>query len=544
MKTSMKKLLSILLVMAMVVALFAGCNNDTNEPTETTPNTNETTTPSEDQGTVEDTLTGTITIGTMARAGSQEGWEAVAAAYKEIHPNVNIVIDLKASDGYADWIASMENVENPDVDIAEFFAGSFDHNRLMEMGDYLDLESPYSDGTWGEQFGSGALTNSGVTGETVQLALFSTQVMWIYNKTIFEEVGVEPPTNWDEFVTVCEKIAAAGYQPIAAEYKNFDEWVNQIYMDQTTRSTLDYISAKEGDYCYDPDIDGKWTLDISDPWNDTTDRVNHNIVRAMKAVKEGVLTVDTVGGRTVWTNFAKIFPKYAGGDAFFSAGDSGISDLFYRGEAAITLQGGWALISFQRTLDEVKENGSYVDEEGNTVTAEAFELGTFNMPTMTGDGIEAPVRTIEVPSSGFCVLNKDQEHNDLVADFLMYYTSTEGMSIYVDAFLAAGGSLDGPCYVYGVEFPQQYASLFENLVSIGNVQCGYPSVFMSGVPYVDESAREFDNLAYDYLNGKITVDEFLTKAGQNLLTYLPYLQQAVNISDADLENPANAPVGY
>lgn len=540
MKANVKKLLSILLVMTMMVALFAGCNND---PKPTDPSKNDPK-PTDSQPVVEDNLSGTITIGVQARPGTQEGFEAVAAAYKKMHPNVNIVIDLKASEGYGDWLVSLDNVANPDVDIAEFFQGTFDHTRLLELTDYLDVKSPYSDGTWGEQFEMAAVSTSPVTGEAAQLSLFSTQVMWIYNKDIFEEVGVEVPKTWDELVTVCEKISAAGYQPIAQKYQYLPEWLAQIYLDQTTRSSLQHIAAQPGDYCYDPDVDGKWKLDITDPWNDAAGRVNQNIVRALKAIKDGNLSFDTPGGKTVWENFAKVFPKHAGGEAFFTTSGDGISDKFYKSEAAMIFDGGWSLIKFQRTLDELKEKGSYVDENGNTVSAEGFELGTFSMPTMTGEGIEVPVRSIEVPSSGFSILNKDQEHNDLVMDFLMFYSSTEGMAIYVDAFLKAGGSLDGPSYVYGVPFPEKYAPMFENLESIGNVQTGYAYCFATSVPFVAESAREFDIMAYEYLNGRMAVEDFLSQAQSNIIKYLPGLQQALNISDADIENPANAPVGY
>ena len=540
MKANVKKLLSILLVMTMMVALFAGCNNDL-KPTDPSKNDPK---PTDSQPVVEDNLSGTITICVQARLGTQEGFEAVAAAYKKMHPNVNIVIDLKAPDGYGDWLVSLDNVANPDVDIAEFFQGTFDHTRLLELTDYLDVKSPYSDGTWGEQFEMAAVGTSGVTGEAALLSLFSTQVMWIYNKDIFEEVGVEVPETWDELVTVCEKISAAGYQPIAQKYQYLTEWLAQIYMDQTTRSSLQHIAAQPGDYCYDPDVDGKWKLDITDPWNDAAGRVNQNIVRALKAVKDGNLSFDTPGGKTVWENFAKVFPKYAGGEAFFTTSGDGISDKFYRSEAAMIFDGGWSLFGFQRTLDELKEKGSYVDENGNTVFAEGFELGTFSMPTMTGEGIEVPVRSIEVPSSGFSILNKDQEHNDLVMDFIMFYSSTEGMAIYVDAFLKAGGSLDGPSYVYGIPFPEKYAPMFENLESIGNVQIGYAYCFATSVPFMAESAREFDIMAYEYLNGRMAVEDFLSQAQSNIIKYLPGLQQALNISDADIENPANAPVGY
>jgi raffinose/stachyose/melibiose transport system substrate-binding protein len=35
----------------------------------------------------------------------------------------------------------------------------------------------------------------------------------IYNRTIFEEQGLEPPETWDEFIEVCEKLETAGITP-------------------------------------------------------------------------------------------------------------------------------------------------------------------------------------------------------------------------------------------------------------------------------------------------------------------------------------------
>lgn len=44
--------------------------------------------------------------------------------------------------------------------------------------------------------------------------------MWgfFYNQAIFDEAGVtDAPTNWDEFLAVCEKIKAAGYAPLTVD---------------------------------------------------------------------------------------------------------------------------------------------------------------------------------------------------------------------------------------------------------------------------------------------------------------------------------------
>ena len=158
-----------------------------------------------------------------------------------------------------------------------------------------------------------------VNGSWTALCVSGTQVLWFYNADIFEEVGVEPPTTWDEFVAVCEKIAAAGYQPlaVAGDFNSFWSgqmgWLAQIYVDQTTRSQIEIVRAQPGDYCYDEEIDGAFVYDPTDPWNDDTSKVTNNGVRFYKAFKEGEIVAGSQGQQDVWTNMGKLFPQYAGG---------------------------------------------------------------------------------------------------------------------------------------------------------------------------------------------------------------------------------------
>lgn len=495
-------------------------------------------------------LSGTITIGMQARPGTEIAWKEVIKAYNEIHPNVNVVLDLKPAEGYAEWISTVTHSENPQVDIAEFDWGDYTSAKMIDWADYLDMDSPYSDGTWAEQFDeSGVL--SGISGNLEKVSFFSTQVMWMYNKEIFEKVGVEAPKTWDELVAVCEKLYAAGYQPIAIDgnYESYASmgmsWLAQIYNDQVSRSLINVIRAQEGDFCYDPDIDGVWEYNPEDPWNDDVTKVTQNLVRIVKALYEGeTWRMDTPGLKTVWSNFGKVFPKYAGGEAWFATDTEASGNAFYQGKAAMMVNGGWEIINYMRTMEEFKATGFYESQDGEKVEGNVFTLGTFPMPTMEGEGIEAKVRTIEVPTIGMMALSKSQEHNDLVADFMMFYSSKEGMSIYVTSMLENGGSVDGPSYVFGVEYPENVAAAFENVEYIGNAQKGYLNVFSKGVPLIDESGREFYNDSYEYFMGKITIDEMLARSQANLEKYLPFLMQGLGISEQDIQNPANAPVGY
>lgn len=54
---------------------------------------------------------------------------------------------------------------------------------------------------------------------------------FFYNKDIFAECGVEVPQSWEEFLNVCETIAAAGYTPISFGIK--DSWMVAEYLSAT-----------------------------------------------------------------------------------------------------------------------------------------------------------------------------------------------------------------------------------------------------------------------------------------------------------------------
>ena len=493
--------------------------------------------------------TGTITINTQAGPGAAEAWNGVAAGYMAKNPGVKVVVDLKPAEGYAEWIQGMFGNADPTADIVNInLAGPAAAGKAINFMEYADMESPYSGGPWTEQFNYEMQTKDLARNEWTSLSLESVQVLWTYNKDIFEEVGVTPPKTWDEFIAVCDKLLAAGYQPLSmsGDFNSFWAmqmgWLAQIYMDQTTRSMLDVYRAQKGDYNYDPDMDGVFKLDVADPFNDDPWKVNQNVVRAFKAVRDGVYKPDSEGAKTVWTNFAKMFPKYAGGKAFFGTKDS--LPLFYQGKAAIFLDGAWRLAQFKRDMDLVNSGKEVVSNEKAIEGVKQFRLGTFNMPSMQGPGIEAPARTIEVAIGFLGAVSKDKEHNDLVMDFLMYYSSEEGFSQYMAGGLGGGWTPAGPALVKGVSLPAEYADLFSELDFIGNAQKGYGQMISRGAPGdVQQSLRDWYGYSQELLEGKITVDQWAAKHKENVMKYLPDALAASKINASDLDNPQNAPTG-
>lgn len=548
-----KKILSLIMAVWMLAALMTGCggnqtqNGSTSAIAATTGQAGDTSTGFPEETAKE--LEGTITINTQAGVGATEAWQAVADGYMALHPKVKVVVDLKPTDGYAEWIKNMFGTENPTADIVNInLAGPAATGKDINFMEYANNKSTYSNDVWTKQFNFEMQSKDLSRNEWTSLSLESVQVLWCYNKDIFNKVGVQPPTTWKEFISVCDKLQKAGYQPlsVAGDFNSFYAgqmgWLTQVYTDQTTRSLLEVYRAKEGDYDYDPSVDGVFKLDITDPFNDDPWKVNQNPVRAFKAIKDGVYKPDSEGMKNIMSSLKEIFPKYAGGDAFFGTKD-GIP-LFYQGKAAITLDGAWRLPSFKNDMDKIAAGEDFKINDKKIEGVKKFELGTFNMPSMEGTGIEAKARTIEVALGFIGAVKKDKAHDDLVVDFLMYYSSKDGFSKYMSAGLKAGWIPNGPSLVNGVELPTEYASMFENLTFIGNCQKGYGQMMSHGAPEdVQESLREWYGYTQNLFTGKINVVEWAAKHKANVMKYFKDSLKVDKINESDLDNPANAPTG-
>ena len=504
----------------------------------------------------DDTTSGdktTITVNVQAGPGAETAWKAVADAYMEKNPDVNVVVDLKPTEGYGDWLQNVfTSGGDTTTDIVNInLAGATKTGKSINFLEYADMDSPYSDGIWTDQFEFQQQVVDQANGTWDALSLDSVQVVWLYNKDIFEEVGVQPPKTWDEFVDVCQKLMDAGYQPlsVAGDFDSFWStymgWLAQIYADQTTRSMINVYRAQKGDYCYDPDVDADWEYDPTDPFNDDTWKVNTNTVRAYKAFADGEYDPASAGMKTVWTNLAKIFPKYAGGDAFFGTKD-GIP-LFYQGKAAITLDGAWRLVNYKNDMEKIASGEEITNKDEKIEGVQKFNIGTFNMPSMEGEGIEAPARTIEVANGFLGAVKKDKEHDAKVVDFLMFYSSSEGMGTYINAGIEDGLVINGPSLVHDVVLPEEVGVLFEGLEFIGNCQKGSGTMLARGMAStngdIQESYRQFYDYSYEYLSGKTTIDDWLAAHKANLEQYFPESMEKSGISESDLENPQNAPTG-
>ncbi|CAN5572892.1 hypothetical protein BH24ACT5_BH24ACT5_04950 [soil metagenome] len=128
------------------------------------------------------------------------------------------------------------------------FNGQLPDGVAYDLAPSMAEPSPYAPGfdTWAEsmnpriiaetQAGNGASYN--VNGDWVATG-------WYYNKDMFEEAGITaPPTTWSEFVEVCEKLQAAGLNPVS--YVPYYGWLARPFLSNIYGEDYEAIAALDG----------------------------------------------------------------------------------------------------------------------------------------------------------------------------------------------------------------------------------------------------------------------------------------------------------
>lgn len=504
-------------------------------------------------------------------------WEALCAAYMEIHPGVNCTVELKPGEGYQEFIRAQFAAGEPTFSLVNgnVVADLVNDKVFLDMSAYLDRESPYTGQPWSADFDAGSLANmrNPLTGELYLLNLETVQVLWFYNKSLFEQAGIleeaealamtdrNQPT-WEQFLGWCDALKAIDVIPVAIEgdFRSFWElrfgWMARMYADQFTRDEAETVRCQPGDYCYREGVDDMWTYDPSDPFNDDATDVTFNPVRKMIALRDQIQTVNGPAWRAMYENFKEF------GERCAPPGWIGTTDaypLFLTQKAAIRLDGAWLLSNFEKNIRSLAE-GTYsyaAAEEGaptptpnpdDMAAATVFELGSFNNPTMEGPEVDAPARTIEVNIGFWSIPKKDQAQNDLEIDFMQYVTSPEGFSIYLQNRLDPNnpnGGINGPPVVQNVALPEDMAARFAGLRLIGNTEKDLPGSYRSrGVADYQPTVREWVDLAQQYFNDEISLDDFLERYQESLMNNFDALLEHQNLTPEDLEDPSKRPVNF
>ncbi|MHB1295350.1 MAG: ABC transporter substrate-binding protein [Anaerolineae bacterium] len=503
-------------------------------------------------------------------------YQALADAYMALHPDVKVLVELKPDtgneDSYLQWVRTQFAAGTPRASIIEspHFRDLIQEGRILNWASYLNKTNPYTGAQWSESFEDWGLNlaRDASTGEIYYLPYMSVQTFWVYNKRIFEEAGitdVPAQPTYDQVAAWCEKIKAAGYIPIAMEGTiehiwggGRMPWTMRSAMDQYHRDDINLVRCQPGDWCYREGIDDKWTYDPTDPRNDDPDKVSINIVRHLQALRDGTIRFDTPEFAEMMTELGRIYKTSNGYVPEGWAGTNDAYPLFLTQEAAMWQVRGGFVVSFPKDIARLAEGEYYqAPAEGETVptpstdekAATVFDYGTFAFPTLEGDYVQAPARANELTSGYLAIPKKDSAQNDLEVDFVMFWTSPQGMSIFLENKLDANnlqGGIEGPPIIKDVELPEEWQQVFANMTFIGNYEkSGAPGDQVArGFYFYEPTKREWAVLVQRFYNDEITAEEFGVAYQKLLEDNFDGLLEYLNIAPEDLDHPEKQPPNY
>ncbi|WP_090710190.1 extracellular solute-binding protein [Mycetocola miduiensis] len=314
----------------------------------------------------------------MSKPEAIEFFRELTAQFNEEQSDVHVTLDT-ASNLSAGFLRG----NPPDVGLLNY---NMEMSRFMERGALSDLGDMEEASRIRPDVQDLVDQYSTYPGRTSVLPYSVAAASVIYNKDIFEENGLEVPETWDELIEVCNTLQDAGITPI---YSTFSEpWtIAQGLFDYTAGGSLDlpdfFEQMNELGTEVGPESPVSFQKDFKEP--------------VEKMVELSAYSNDNAESRTY--------------------GDGNVA--FAKGEAAMLMQGPWALGEIAKTDD-------------------SLDLGTFPLPA-TNDPDDLKVRVnvdlaLWVPEAG-----TDKE---AARTFVSYLMQQDTMDEYNAAFLGFGTTTD------------------------------------------------------------------------------------------------------
>ena len=205
----MKKVLSMLLVLMMVTALFVGCgkedentaDNDTNTESEDASNDSDTTNESSDEESSEDEIV--LRVAWWGNQVRDARTEEALNLYSEMHPNVSFELEPIGWSGYWDKLATQTAGGSlPDIIQQDYaFIGQY-----IDKGVLADLTPFVESGVLNLDDVAPANLEGGRQGDGLYgIPLGLNALSYVYNKTLMDQMGyeaVDPDWTWADFDTL------------------------------------------------------------------------------------------------------------------------------------------------------------------------------------------------------------------------------------------------------------------------------------------------------------------------------------------------------
>jgi raffinose/stachyose/melibiose transport system substrate-binding protein len=157
---------------------------------------------------------------------SQDTAKALADAYTVLHPNVTITIESRPGGTEGDNIVKTRLATGEMDDLFWYNSGSL-LQALHPTDTLVDISKEPFIANIVESFLPTVSQNEQIFGVPSGTALGGGI---LYNKKVFDQVGVSVPKTWAEFEANNDKIKAAGIAPVIATYGASSTWTSQLFV--------------------------------------------------------------------------------------------------------------------------------------------------------------------------------------------------------------------------------------------------------------------------------------------------------------------------
>jgi multiple sugar transport system substrate-binding protein len=225
-----KRILSVLLCMAMIASLLVGCGGSSEET-------------SEEGGKVALDI-----IISQYGNYTQEWWTEFEAAFEEANADIDLNIEIVSwNDIYSVVNTRISSNEQPDILNISGFADYVADDLLMPAEEYVseELKADFIPSFW---------ESNEMDGTVWALPILASCRALFYNEDILAQAGVEAPTTWEEVLTACQAVkdnCAADIVP----------WGLDISTDEGQAAFSYYTWNFGGGYV---DADNNWALNSAE----------------------------------------------------------------------------------------------------------------------------------------------------------------------------------------------------------------------------------------------------------------------------------------
>lgn len=392
-------------------------------------------------------LTGTVELNVQIA-------EAVAAGFNEANPDIVVTVDASMPSGSeGDNLLKTRLATGDAPDMFWYNSGSLlqalnPDSQLLNIADQSFLSNVQ------ESFIPTVSTANGTYGVPIDVAggggIF-------YSIPIYEELGLEVPTTWDEFVANTQAIKDAGYDN--ALIQSFgDTWTSQIIM------LADYYNI----YNEDPDWADKYTANEAH-YADTPIALR-SFEKMQDLADEGLLNKDFAS-----LTFDQALERMANGEG-----------------------AQYPMLMFA------------IDTMVDLYPVSAENIGYFAIP---GDSASANGLTVWMPPAIYAPA--DTEHQAEVLRFMEYVASPDACAARLDAGVAAGG----PFVVNGCTLPDDVPQAIKDMLPYFDNGNTAPALeFLSPIkgPSLEQILVEVGSGIRDAGDAAALYDEDVKKQAQQL----------------------------